>query len=207
MWLGVSIKTSTYFIRLAHLEDTPCQVRFISCEPLLADLGHLALRPDRVHWVIVGAESGPRARPMQPDWVRSIRDQYHDADVPFFFKQWCGPRTSSCGRLLDGRTWDQMPIASKVNSLPDDSSDREIAHRHRPVQPAAHGVTSTTASTVSNQAPGDPQPPDAPPAFPVHRFGSFKTPIALPTPRHPRPRARPPPPFVPRISDGSPGAS
>ena len=93
----------------ARLGATPCHVRFVSCEPLLADLGHLALRPDRLHWIIVGGESGPGARPMHADWVRSIRDQCLTASIPFFFKQWGGPRPTPGGRHLDGRTWDQMP--------------------------------------------------------------------------------------------------
>jgi protein gp37 len=110
IWLGVSVETPTYFVRLDHLADTPCHVRFVSFEPLLADLGHLGLRPDgRLHWVIVGGESGPRARPIHLDWVRNIRDQCLDAGLAFFFKQWGGARPSSGGRVLDGRTWDEMP--------------------------------------------------------------------------------------------------
>ena len=109
IWLGVSVETPTYFVRLHHLENTPCHVRFVSCEPLIADLGHLALRPGRLHWIIVGGESGPGARPMHADWVRSIRDQCLTASIPFFFKQWGGPRPTSGGRQLNGRTWDEMP--------------------------------------------------------------------------------------------------
>ena len=105
----VCVETPAYFVRLAHLGATPCHVRFVSCESLLADLGHLALRPDRLHWIIGGGESGPGARPMHADWVRSIRDQCLTASIPFFFKQWGGPRPTSGGRHLDGRTWDQMP--------------------------------------------------------------------------------------------------
>src|SRR4051794_33496579 len=86
--------------RLDALRETPATVRFLSIEPLLEDLGDLDLRG--IHWVIVGGESGPGARPMNADWVRSIRDQCLEQEVPFFFKQWGGVRKKQNGRVLDG---------------------------------------------------------------------------------------------------------
>ena len=108
IWLGVSVESPAQLVRLDHLEDIPC-IRFASCEPLLADLGPLGLARGRMHWIIAGGESGPGARAIDPDWVRSIRDQCIAAGVAFFFKQWGGPRPKSRGRTLDGRTWDEIP--------------------------------------------------------------------------------------------------
>lgn len=106
--LGVSVEDRKYGVpRIEHLRNTPAAVRFLSIEPLLEDLGELDLRG--IDWVIVGGESGLGARPMHPDWVRSIRDQCVAAGVPFFFKQWGGVRKKAAGRELDGRTWDEMP--------------------------------------------------------------------------------------------------
>src|SRR5262249_1407532 len=93
-----------------HLRAAPAAVRFLSIEPLLENLGDIDLT--RISWVIVGGESGAGARPMNEEWVRSIRDQCMKAKVPFFFKQWGGPRKSLTGRELDGRTHDDMPPAS-----------------------------------------------------------------------------------------------
>jgi protein gp37 len=92
-------------------------VRFLSIEPLLEDLGKLNLSD--IHWVIVGGESGPGARPMDPKWVHSIRDQCLASDIPFFFKQWGGVQKKRTGRILDGRTWDEMPSSrtSSENAL------------------------------------------------------------------------------------------
>ena len=82
-------------------------MKFLSIEPLLGPLGNLNLRG--IHWVIVGGESGPGARPMNAEWVTGIRDQCQRAGVPFFFKQWGGVQKKKAGRTLDGRTWDEMP--------------------------------------------------------------------------------------------------
>jgi hypothetical protein len=90
-------------------------VRFLSVEPLLEDLGQVDLTG--IHWVIVGGESGPGARPMKPDWVRSLRDQCERSSVPFFFKQWGGFNKKKAGRILDGRTHDDMP-AIPVRPVP-----------------------------------------------------------------------------------------
>jgi protein gp37 len=113
LWWGVSVEDRKYGLpRIAHLQATSARVRFLSIEPLLEDLGRLDLAG--ISWVIVGGESGPGARPMDPAWVRSIRDQCQAAAVPFFFKQWGGVRKSTTGRTLDGRTWDGMPLASSL---------------------------------------------------------------------------------------------
>lgn len=107
IWQGVTVenKKTTYRIRL--LRKVPSAVRFLSCEPLLESLPDLDL--SAIHWVIVGGESGPNARPMLPEWVRDIRAQCLKAQVPFFFKQWGGPNKYRAGRVLDGRTWDAYP--------------------------------------------------------------------------------------------------
>ena len=109
IWMGVSIESPKYMVRLDHLHDTPCRIRFSSCEPLLADLPRLDLHRRHIHWVIAGGESGPHARPVESDWIRHIRDECIATGTAFFFKQWGGPHPTSRGRILDGRTWDQSP--------------------------------------------------------------------------------------------------
>jgi protein gp37 len=107
IWVGVSVERDDYTFRLDHLRRTPAWVKFLSLEPLLGPLPKLNL--EGIDWVIAGGESGPGARPMQPDWVRDIRNQCRKARVAFFFKQWGGVHKSRAGRELDGRTWDEMP--------------------------------------------------------------------------------------------------
>jgi protein gp37 len=108
IWWGVSVENRKHGLpRIEHLQIMPARVRWLSIEPLLEDLGTLNLQG--IHWVVVGGESGPGARPMQKDWVISLRDQCRSADVPFFFKQWGGPRKNVTGRELDGRTYDEFP--------------------------------------------------------------------------------------------------
>lgn len=107
IWLGTSIEDGTKLSRVCHLRQTPVLIRFLSIEPLIGSVGELPL--DGIGWVIVGGESGPRARPLDPQWVRDVRDQCLAADVPFFFKQWGGLRPKSGGRTLDGREWNQWP--------------------------------------------------------------------------------------------------
>ncbi|HKO56127.1 MAG TPA: phage Gp37/Gp68 family protein [Thermoanaerobaculia bacterium] len=115
IWWGVSVDDRKHGIpRIEHLRETEAAVRFLSIEPLLEDLGTLDLTG--IHWVIVGGESGARARPMQADWVNSILRQCEDADVPFFFKQWGGFRKKRAGRLLNGRTYDAMPYLTAAES-------------------------------------------------------------------------------------------
>jgi protein gp37 len=108
VWMGVSVESQKYAFRVKHLAGVPAAVRFLSVEPLL---GPVELDLADMHWVIVGGESGPRSRPPQAEWVRSIRDQCIEAEVPFFFKQWGGRTPKAGGRVLDDRTWDEMPIA------------------------------------------------------------------------------------------------
>jgi protein gp37 len=108
IWWGVSVEDRKYGLpRIAHLQAADVQMRFLSVEPLLEDLGRLRLKG--IHWVIVGGESGCGARPLRKDWVVSVRNQCRKAGVPFFFKQWGGVHKSKYGRELDGRTYDQMP--------------------------------------------------------------------------------------------------
>ncbi len=106
VWMGVSIENQRWACRADALRDVPAAVRFLSCEPLLRPL---RLNLDGIQWVIVGGESGPGARPMKPDWVRSLQAQCQAAGVSFFFKQWGGARKKKTGRLLDGRYWNEMP--------------------------------------------------------------------------------------------------
>jgi protein gp37 len=115
VWMGTSIENQRFTSRIDHLRRTGAAVKFLSCEPLLGPL-HLDLQ--EVDWVIVGGESGPRARPMRADWAREVRTQCQRAGTAFFFKQWGahnedGVRVgkSVSGRLLDGRTWDEFPTA------------------------------------------------------------------------------------------------
>ncbi|HNR31300.1 MAG TPA: phage Gp37/Gp68 family protein [Candidatus Hydrogenedentes bacterium] len=110
IWMGVSVENGAYARRIDDLRETGAHVKFLSLEPLLGPLPDLDLRG--IDWVIVGGESGPKARAMDAGWVREIRDQCADAGVPFFFKQWGGVNKKKAGRLLDGRTWDEMPEAS-----------------------------------------------------------------------------------------------
>lgn len=107
IWMGVSVETAAYAGRIDDLRGTGAAVKFLSLEPLLGPLPGLDLRG--IDWVIVGGESGPKATPMDPAWVTDIRDQCRRAAVPFFFKQWGGRNKKRAGRLLDGRTWDEMP--------------------------------------------------------------------------------------------------
>ena len=107
IWMGVSVEDSRVISRVADLREVPARVRFLSCEPLIGPLEELPLKD--IHWAIVGGESGPGARPMSKDWVRSIRKQCRKAGVAFFFKQWGGVRKDMSGRVLDGRTYDEMP--------------------------------------------------------------------------------------------------
>jgi protein gp37 len=107
IWLGVSIETDRYTFRADYLTETPAAIRFLSCEPLLGPLPSLNL--SAIDWVIAGGESGPGARPMDPDWARALRDDCVNLGVPFFFKQWGGRTPKTGGRELDGRTWDEYP--------------------------------------------------------------------------------------------------
>lgn len=110
--MGVSVENQKYTFRIRDLAKTKAKVKFLSVEPLLGPIPRLSL--SGIDWVIVGGESGPKARPMKPEWVEQIRDRCIDRGVPFFFKQWGGVRKKQTGRELDGRTWDEMPLAVAV---------------------------------------------------------------------------------------------
>lgn len=113
IWWGVSVENRRYGIpRIEDLQGSPASVRFLSIEPLLEDLGVLEL--SGIHWVIVGGESGYGARPMKREWVVSIQKQCRQFRIPFFFIKWGGVRKSRAGRLLDGRTYDEMPVISEA---------------------------------------------------------------------------------------------
>ena len=107
IWQGVSVESDDYTSRIEHLRKVPASVRFLSLEPLLGPIPKLSV--EGIDWVIVGGESGPGHRGIEPQWVREIRDQCRSAKVPFFFKQWGGRIAKSGGRVLDNRTWDEMP--------------------------------------------------------------------------------------------------
>jgi protein gp37 len=110
IWMGVSVESQGYTFRIDHLRETDAHIKFLSLEPLLGPLTNLNL--EGIDWVIVGGESGPGARVMRSEWVLDIRDQCKDAGIPFFFKQWGGTNKKKTGRLLDDRTWDEMPLAA-----------------------------------------------------------------------------------------------
>jgi protein gp37 len=116
IWWGVSVENKKFGLpRIAHLRSAPAVVRFLSVEPLLEDLGTVNLTG--INWVIVGGESGIGARPMERKWVTSIRRQCRLSGIPFFFKQWGGVHKSKAGRLLDGRTYDEMPTLNDTRNL------------------------------------------------------------------------------------------
>jgi len=108
VWMGVTVENADYISRIDDLRNTDATIKFISCEPLLGPIPQLELAG--IDWVIVGGESGPGARPMNHEWAIDIRDQCLAAEVPFFFKQWGGVNKKLTGRILQGQTWDQMPL-------------------------------------------------------------------------------------------------
>lgn len=110
VWMGVSVENADYINRIDKLRTTGARVKFLSLEPLLGPLRKLKL--ENIDWVIVGGESGHRARPMDPAWVTDIRDECKRAGVAFFFKQWGGKNKKKAGRILDGRTHDEMPVSA-----------------------------------------------------------------------------------------------
>lgn len=107
IWIGVTIEHDTYRDRVEDLRGVPGAVKFLSLEPLLGPIPDLNL--SGIDWVIVGGESGQSARSLDGDWVRSLRDRCNEEGVSFFFKQWGGRTPKAGGRILDGRTWDEMP--------------------------------------------------------------------------------------------------
>jgi protein gp37 len=115
VWMGVSVENEDFAWRIDRLRTVPAAVRFLSLEPLLGPLPRLDLR--NIDWVIVGGESGPGARSMDHRWVRDIRDRCAAERVAFHFKQWGGTNKKKTGRILDGRTWDEMPKTSPVSVM------------------------------------------------------------------------------------------
>lgn len=120
VWLGVSVENQRHGVpRIEHLRTVDAHIRFLSVEPLLEDVGQLDLAG--IHWVIVGGESGAKARPMKPEWAEAVRFQCEDQGVAFFFKQWGGwgadgkrRAKAKNGRTLNGRTWDEMPAQAAL---------------------------------------------------------------------------------------------
>lgn len=121
VWLGVSVENESEIHRIDNLVNTEAQVCFVSCEPLLGPLPSLSEYMQLLDWVIVGGESGRKPRPINPKWVRDIRDMCKDHEltggvpVHFFFKQWGGTNKKKAGRLLDGREWNEMPVRLQPN--------------------------------------------------------------------------------------------
>jgi protein gp37 len=124
VWMGVSVENASYVGRIDELRTTGAHVKFLSLEPLLGPLRKLELTS--IDWVIVGGESGHRARPMNPAWVTDLRDQCARAGVAFFFKQWGGKNKKKAGRLLDGRTWDEMPTSPESTPASQSSRSRSL---------------------------------------------------------------------------------
>ena len=116
IWMGVSVEDTSVTHRVDRLRETSAHIKFLSCEPLLGPLPSINL--DGIHWLIVGGESGTRPRPMREDWVFDIQRQCEEQDVKFFFKQWGGRNKKAAGRLLNGRTYDDMPaIPERTKSV------------------------------------------------------------------------------------------
>ena len=115
IWVGVSVENSGVQYRIDDLRQVPAALRFLSIEPLIGPLESVSL--SNIDWVIVGGESGPKARPMLEEWVLDIKDQCKIQHVPFFFKQWGGVNKKKTGRLLHGKTWDEMPMVDQLISV------------------------------------------------------------------------------------------
>lgn len=107
IWMGVSVENADAAYRIRDLAETNARVKFISCEPLLGPITRMPLK--NIDWIIVGGESGPHSRVMKKQWAISIRNQCIRQNIPYFFKQWGGTRKKARGRILEGRTWDEMP--------------------------------------------------------------------------------------------------
>jgi len=112
VWMGVTVESGRFISRIDDLRSTGAKTKFLSLEPLLGPISHINLRG--INWVIVGGESGPGARIMDKDWVLDIRNQCINSETPFFFKQWGGVNKKLAGRVLEGRTWDQLPLTQSA---------------------------------------------------------------------------------------------
>jgi len=113
IWMGVSVENQDFTYRIEHLRNTDAFIKFLSIEPLIGEIREMDL--SGINWVIVGGESGPGARPMDEKWVLRIKDICNENNVPFFFKQWGGINKKKNGRLIEGRTWDEMPELKKAS--------------------------------------------------------------------------------------------
>ena len=113
IWAGVSVESEDYLYRIQQLSHTPAYVKFVSFEPLIGPI--TSFDDSSIDWVIVGGESGPKARPMKEEWVLKIRDICFSCEIPFFFKQWGGVHKKLNGRLLEGVTWSDIPVNNKSN--------------------------------------------------------------------------------------------
>jgi protein gp37 len=152
IWWGVSVEDIKYGVpRIRDLQRTPARVRFLSVEPLLEDLGRINI--SGIHWVIVGGESGSGARPMESAWVTSLRAQCARAKVPFFFKQWGGVQKGKHGRLLNGRTYDDMP-APATTPIPSRDERRVLAQTLAPLVQDMPLIEVQPAPAFARQANG-----------------------------------------------------
>ena len=116
IWLGVSVEDGARASRIKHLQETNATVRFLSVEPMLGPIGQINLQG--IHWVIAGGESGPKARPIEEEWVCDLRNQCRSSRVAFFFKQWGGKTPKAGGRELQGREWNEFPkVKSDTRNL------------------------------------------------------------------------------------------
>lgn len=115
VWIGVSVENEQTVSRIDDLRMIPSKIRFLSVEPLLGPINSMNL--DGIHWVVVGGESGPNSRPLQKEWVRTIRDTCNKNGTSFFFKQWGGTNKKKTGRELDGKYWNEMPTDSRPYQL------------------------------------------------------------------------------------------
>jgi protein gp37 len=141
IWMGVSVEDEKSKVRIGHLQAAPAGVRFLSIEPLLGPMGRLDLTG--IHWVLLGGESGPRARPMDIEWVRGVRDQCIESAVAFNFKRWGGLRPKARGRLLDGREWNEFPTTC-VGTCEGGVTDRRLKPcRGRNRTPSEFGFPGT----------------------------------------------------------------
>jgi protein gp37 len=149
IWWGVSVEDRAHgLVRIKHLQQAPATVRFLSVEPLLEDLGEIDL--EGIHWVIVGGESGFGARPMQKEWVLSLRNQCDRAQVPFFFKQWGGVRKSKTGREIDGKTYNSIPRREQLPVIDAMRRLAAIAEFERLYQPAKTTLDDPVAAGCGN---------------------------------------------------------
>jgi len=166
IWMGVSVESEKYVYRIDHLRRTNAHVKFLSLEPLLGPLGKINLRG--IDWVIVGGESGPGARPMNEEWVTDIRRQCAWANVAFFFKQWGGVQKKKAGRLLDGRTWDEMPELAAIGKPGTDETFPDQLKEGSRIWKIASAASQLQAAATVPHTRGSatgPFSPPPPPAF------------------------------------------